>query len=95
MRYAETGFDLEIDLTRENIERVATDPRSVELYLGGQGSAAKFSDTPALSKMHFDESAMLAAKFAKRMQRLDRARALRPARTRARRERNHGDFATR
>src|SRR6185369_6067906 len=41
MRYAETGFNLEIDLTRENIERVATDPSSVELYLGGQGSAAK------------------------------------------------------
>jgi aldehyde:ferredoxin oxidoreductase len=41
MRYAETGFNLEIDLTRENIEKVATDPSSTELYLGGQGSAAK------------------------------------------------------
>ena len=27
MRYAETGFNLEIDLTRGNIERVETDPR--------------------------------------------------------------------
>ncbi len=41
MRYAETGFNLEIDLTRGNIEKVATDPRSVELHLGGQGTAAK------------------------------------------------------
>jgi len=41
MRYAETGYNLEIDLTRGNIEKTATDPRSVELYLGGQGSAAK------------------------------------------------------
>jgi len=31
MRYAETGFNLEIDLTRGNIERVATDPRDTEL----------------------------------------------------------------
>jgi len=29
MRYAETGFNLEIDLTRGNIERVATDPRDI------------------------------------------------------------------
>ena len=27
MRYAETGFNLEVDLTRGNIERVATDPK--------------------------------------------------------------------
>ena len=37
MRYAETGFNLEIDLTRGNIERVATDPKDTELYLGGVG----------------------------------------------------------
>ena len=30
MRYAETGFNLEIDLTRGNIERVATDPELTE-----------------------------------------------------------------
>ncbi|MBU0973273.1 MAG: aldehyde dehydrogenase, partial [Proteobacteria bacterium] len=41
MRYAETGFNLEIDLTRGNIEKVATDPRETELYLGGLGTNAK------------------------------------------------------
>ena len=41
MRYAETGFNLEIDLTRGNIERVATDSRDTELYLGGLGTNAK------------------------------------------------------
>ncbi len=41
MRYAETGFNLEIDLTLGNIERVATDPADTELYLGGLGSNAK------------------------------------------------------
>jgi benzoyl-CoA reductase subunit BamB len=32
---------LEIDLTRGSIERVATDPRDTELYLGGLGTNAK------------------------------------------------------
>ena len=41
MRYAETGYNLEIDLGRGNIERVATDPGLTELHLGGQGTAAK------------------------------------------------------
>ncbi|MCD6430180.1 MAG: aldehyde dehydrogenase, partial [Deltaproteobacteria bacterium] len=41
MRYAETGFNLEIDLTRGNIEKVATDPKETELYLGGLGTNAK------------------------------------------------------
>ena len=41
MRYAETGFNLEVDLTRGNIERVATDPKDTELYLGGLGTNAK------------------------------------------------------
>jgi benzoyl-CoA reductase subunit BamB len=41
MRYAETGINLEIDLSRGNIERVATDPRDTELYLGGLGTNAK------------------------------------------------------
>ena len=41
MRYAETGFDLEVDLTRGNIERVKTDPELTELYLGGLGTNAK------------------------------------------------------
>ncbi len=41
MRYAETGYNLEIDLTRGNIERVATDPKDTQLYLGGLGTNAK------------------------------------------------------
>lgn len=41
MRYAETGFNLEIDLTRGNVERVESDPRDTELYLGGLGTNAK------------------------------------------------------
>jgi benzoyl-CoA reductase subunit BamB len=41
MRYAETGYNLEIDLTRGNIEKVASDPRDTELYLGGLGTNAK------------------------------------------------------
>ena len=41
MRYAETGFNLEVDLTRGNIERVKTDPELTELYLGGLGTNAK------------------------------------------------------
>ncbi|MCP4349266.1 MAG: aldehyde dehydrogenase [Desulfobacterales bacterium] len=41
MRYAETGFNLEVDLTQGNIERVATDPTDTELYLGGLGTNAK------------------------------------------------------
>jgi len=41
MRYAETGFNLEVDLTRGNIEKVATDPKETELYLGGLGTSAK------------------------------------------------------
>jgi benzoyl-CoA reductase subunit BamB len=41
MTYAETGFNLEIDLTRGNIERVATDPKLTKLYLGGLATNAK------------------------------------------------------
>jgi aldehyde:ferredoxin oxidoreductase len=41
MRYAETGFNLEVDLSRGNIEKVATDPRDTELYLGGLGTNTK------------------------------------------------------
>ena len=40
MSYATTGFDLEVDLTRGNIEKVATDPRQTGLHLGGEGVAA-------------------------------------------------------
>ncbi len=41
MRYAETGYNLEIDLSRGYIERVETDPELTERHLGGQGTAAK------------------------------------------------------
>jgi benzoyl-CoA reductase subunit BamB len=41
MRYAETGYNLEIDLTRGNIERVSTNPEDSQLYLGGLGTNAK------------------------------------------------------
>jgi aldehyde:ferredoxin oxidoreductase len=41
MRYAETGFNLEIDLSQGSVKRVATDPGLTELHLGGQGTAAK------------------------------------------------------
>ncbi len=41
MRYAEAGFNLEIDLSRGSIEKVATDPKDTELYLGGLGTNAK------------------------------------------------------
>ena len=41
MRYAETGYNLEIDLSRGNIERVEADPKLTELHLGGLGTNAK------------------------------------------------------
>jgi aldehyde:ferredoxin oxidoreductase len=41
MRYAETGFNLELDLSRGSIEKVGTDPELTRLHLGGQGTAAK------------------------------------------------------
>ncbi|AGL00049.1 aldehyde ferredoxin oxidoreductase N-terminal domain-containing protein [Desulfoscipio gibsoniae] len=41
MRYAETGYNLEIDLSQGNIEKVETDPKLTELHLGGLGTNAK------------------------------------------------------
>jgi aldehyde:ferredoxin oxidoreductase len=41
MRYAETGVNLEIDLSRGSIEREASDPKLTELHLGGLGTNAK------------------------------------------------------
>ncbi|HCY86886.1 MAG TPA: hypothetical protein DHV36_17280, partial [Desulfobacteraceae bacterium] len=41
MRYAEAGYNLEVDLTRGNIEKVATDPKETQKYLGGLGTNAK------------------------------------------------------
>ena len=41
MRYAETGFNLEVDLSKGSIDRVETDPRWTESHLGGLGTNAK------------------------------------------------------
>jgi len=41
MRYAEAGFNLEVDLSSGRIEKVGTDPALMKLHLGGQGTAAK------------------------------------------------------
>jgi benzoyl-CoA reductase subunit BamB len=41
MRYGEIGYNLEIDLSRGNVERVETDPKLTELHLGGLGTNAK------------------------------------------------------
>jgi len=41
MRYAETGYNIEVDLSRGSIDRVESDPRDTELYLGGLGTNAK------------------------------------------------------
>ncbi|WP_243372721.1 aldehyde ferredoxin oxidoreductase C-terminal domain-containing protein [Geotalea sp. SG265] len=41
MRYAEAGYYLEVDLATGNVERVATDPKLMELHLGGLGTSVK------------------------------------------------------
>ena len=41
MRYAETGFNLEVDLSRGSVEREQTDPELTKRHLGGQGTAVK------------------------------------------------------
>ena len=41
MRYAEMGYNLEIDLATGNIERVETDPQLMHLHLGGLGTSVK------------------------------------------------------
>ncbi|NMB42097.1 MAG: aldehyde dehydrogenase [Firmicutes bacterium] len=41
MRYAEAGYNLEVDLSRGSIERVETDPKLTELHLGGLGTNSK------------------------------------------------------
>jgi benzoyl-CoA reductase subunit BamB len=41
MRYAETGFNLEIDLSKGSIDKVETDPGWTQSYLGGLGTSAK------------------------------------------------------
>lgn len=41
VRFAETGYTLDVDLSRGSIERVESDPDFTKLYLGGQGPALK------------------------------------------------------
>jgi benzoyl-CoA reductase subunit BamB len=41
MRYADTGFDLEIDLSKGSIDRVASDPELTRQHLGGLGVNAR------------------------------------------------------
>lgn len=41
MRYAETGYNLEIDLATGNIEKIETDPKLTAQYLGGLGASVK------------------------------------------------------
>ena len=41
MRYAETGYYLEIDLATGNIQKIETDPKLLEDHLGGLGSVVK------------------------------------------------------
>src|SRR4030042_837510 len=41
MKYAETGVNLEIDLSRGSIEKEGTDSRLTELHLGGLGTNTK------------------------------------------------------
>jgi len=41
MRYAEAGFNLEVDLSRGSVDRVETDPGLTELHLGGLGTNAR------------------------------------------------------
>jgi aldehyde:ferredoxin oxidoreductase len=41
MRYAETGYHLEVDLATGNVEKVETDPKLTELFLGGLATGVK------------------------------------------------------
>src|SRR6185369_8648083 len=56
MRYAETGFNLEIDLSHGSIDRVESDLELTKLHLGGLGTSARIlwdrvpPDTDAFSE---------------------------------------------
>jgi aldehyde:ferredoxin oxidoreductase len=41
MRYGETGYYLEVDLSKGSVERVPSDTKDTETYLGGLGTNAK------------------------------------------------------
>lgn len=60
MRYAETGYVLEIDLSTGNIEKIETDPEETEKYLGGLGTNAKiFWDRVPPEVLPFSEENIL------------------------------------
>jgi aldehyde:ferredoxin oxidoreductase len=60
MRYGETGYNLEIDLATGNIERVETDPKLLETYLGGLGTSVKLHwDRVPPETKPFDDGNML------------------------------------
>ena len=60
MRYGETGYNLEIDLATGNIERVETDPKVMETYLGGLGTSVKLHwDRVPAETQAFDDENML------------------------------------
>ena len=55
------------------------------------GSAAFLTDAKTLGQVDFDEVAIMAAEFAKRIQCLDDTGSARPARAHASRQRHHGN----
>jgi aldehyde:ferredoxin oxidoreductase len=61
MRYAETGYNLEIDLATGNIERVETDPKLMETHLGGLGTSVKihWDRVPPETKPFDDENLLI------------------------------------
>lgn len=61
MRYAEMGFNLEIDLATGNIEKVETDPRITDLHLGGLGTSVKihWDRVPPETKPFDDENLLI------------------------------------
>jgi aldehyde:ferredoxin oxidoreductase len=60
MRYAEAGYNLEIDLSTGNIERIETDPKLMELFLGGLGTSVKlYWDRVPPEVMPFDPENLL------------------------------------
>jgi len=61
MRYGEAGYNLEIDLTRGNIERVETDPKMLEQFLGGLGTSVKihFDRVPPETKAFDPENILI------------------------------------
>ena len=61
MRYAESGYHLEIDLATGNIERVETDPKMTGFHLGGLGTSVKihWDRVPPETKPFDDENLLI------------------------------------